>query len=516
MAQLRETGRTLMALLAALGLVYAPLWSAPAGAQVTEGDIVLLTTDTAPNVILLMDNSQSMNHIEWHPAFDPNAGSYGCSDFDNDRVYLRDEVAYQTQFDGIDDYVEVPHDPSYLLDDGSVSLWFTTPDPSQGDVALFSKDSTDFDSGGHLTIRLRSSGQVEVRLQSTTTDYFVISSGAVSANTWHHIAFTWGSGGMKLYLDGVLEDTDPYTGGTGTTSGGTGNFEPIVIGANSWTSGNLVATPVTNHFLGEIDETAIFDYALQSSEIAIILKAKRPNPSIDAYKLLADAYCGNTRTIWAPSDTTLWDGRYLNWYFSDDADAHYSEIQTAKANVEGCTKAGGAKLFADKYRRTRFETSKQVLLDLLCVAESKNVRFGFASFREAADLASEDPNGSFISSDIGRTNPNHAAELESKIKNSSIASETPLAEALFQIYTYWMPRDAADSPLGADGVTAFPVYEYDKFGSLESSTSKYLDDPFVFSCEKAFVVIVTDGLPTRDDFDLDPADTSKGFENFAA
>ncbi len=36
----------------------------------------------------------------------------------------------------------------------------------------------------------------------------------------------------------------------------------------------------------------------------------------------------------------------------------------------------------------------------------------------------------------------------------------------------------------------------------------------LFECEKAFVIIVTDGLPSRDDFDADPADTALGFSNF--
>ncbi|MBW1689053.1 MAG: hypothetical protein JRS35_28865, partial [Deltaproteobacteria bacterium] len=139
-----------------------------------------------------------------------------------------------------------------------------------------------------------------------------------------------------------------------------------------------------------------------------------------------ETQCGNTRKIYAPVGAdTIWDGRYLNWYFSDDADAYENEIQTAKANVEGCTQAGGAKFFDDKYRRTRFEASKQVLMDLLCVAEPKNVRFGLAQFREAADAASEDPNGGFVSEDLGRSNPNHAAQLEEASKNSTLADETP-------------------------------------------------------------------------------------------
>jgi type IV pilus assembly protein PilY1 len=325
---MKDRNRALATLLLAAGLLLpgtalrAQL--APPPADAGGDDIFLMGTSVAPNVILLMDNSKAMDHIEWHPAFDPDAASYGCSDFDNGTVY----------------------DTSTL-----------------------------------------------------------------------------------------------------------GNVE--------------------NH-------------------------------------------CGNTRKIWDPVTPTLWDGRYLNWYFSDAADPYYNEIQNAVANIEGCTQAGSAKFFAEKYRRTRLEASKQVLLDLLCVAESKNVRFGLAEFRDAEDVNGVDPNGGYILEDLGRSNPNHAAELEAAIKNSVVASETPLAETLFQIYTFWMSRDNADIPNGRDGTTQFPRYQYDKFGNWETLATQWLEDPMLYHCEKAFVVIVTAGEPKRDNFDQDPLSTAEGFDDFSA
>jgi len=221
-------------------------------------------------------------------------------------------------------------------------------------------------------------------------------------------------------------------------------------------------------------------------------------------------------------DDTYWSGRYLMWYLGLDENdpedaAILNEIDTAQANVAGCTESGPQKFLADRYRRTRFQASKQVLLDLLCVAETKNVRFGQAEFRVPADAGLVDPNGGYIASDLGRSNPNHANELESAIKNSvtTPTDGTPLAETLFQIYTYWMPRVAADMPLGLDG-SAFPLYEYNKFGN-RVTPDKWFEDAMLYACEKAFVIIVTDGEPSRDDFDSgDPADTSLGFADFGA
>ncbi|MDH3213439.1 MAG: PilC/PilY family type IV pilus protein [Myxococcales bacterium] len=318
-----RTRHARVVLWAALTLALAPFGGRSAGAQATGDDVFLIETAVSPNVVLLMDNSDEMNHIEWHPAFDPEAGSYGCSDFTNSTVYT-------------------------------------------------------------------------------------------------------------------------YTG-------------------------------------SDVVET----------------------------------HCGNDRTIFIPRKTegTYWDGRYLNWYFSDAADPYISEIENDVASIEGCTTRPGSPSleFANKYRRTLFEASKQVLLDLLCLAEPKNVRFGLAQFRENADAGGVDPNGGYLSSDLGRSNPNHASELESAVKNSGTVQEAPLAETLFQIYSYWMARDTADIPVGEDGITKFPVYVYDKKGLVETNSSKYLEDTLAFDCEKAFVVIVSAGQPTRDDFDEDPADTSAGF-----
>ena len=90
----------------------------------------------------------------------------------------------------------------------------------------------------------------------------------LAPDTWYHVAFTFGSGGMKLFLDGVEVDTDSYTGGLGTTSGGTGNFEPIVLGASQMSSGDLVATNLNSFLAGRIGQLNIVDHALTAGEIA--------------------------------------------------------------------------------------------------------------------------------------------------------------------------------------------------------------------------------------------------------
>jgi hypothetical protein len=171
-------------------------------------------------------------------------------------------------FDGSSDYIDIPHSSSYMLANGTIQFWFNA-DNTSGDQAIFSKDSSGFDTGGHVNIKLVGD-DVEVRFQSTTTSYTVTASNVVTSGTWHHVAFTFGDDGMALYFDGALRDIDSYTGGMGSTSGGSGNEEPLAVGASSWGSGNLVITPLTHYYDGRIDAVAIYGVALSAADVATL------------------------------------------------------------------------------------------------------------------------------------------------------------------------------------------------------------------------------------------------------
>ena len=161
-------------------------------------------------------------------------------------------------FDGNDDYVEVNHAKDLEMDEGTFVLWFNTED-SDDKQALFSKDSSGYDDGGHLTAWV-DDGQVEVRLQSGNSS-FMVKGGDVSSGAWHQMAFSFGPDGMQLYLDGNLVDSDSYTGGLD------GNEEPMVFGANAWASSDGEADNLRDFFGGQMDNIAIYDRALTPTEI---------------------------------------------------------------------------------------------------------------------------------------------------------------------------------------------------------------------------------------------------------
>jgi len=173
-----------------------------------------------------------------------------------------------TQFDGNNDHVEILHNNAFLLDEGTFAFWFKADNISVNQ-GLVTKDSSSYDTGGHLRIHLDES-KAKFRLQSTTDGYHIASS-ALSSNTWYHIAVTFGSAGMKIYVNGILEDTHSYAGGMGTTSGGIGNYEPLAIGVDTCTSGDESIVGWSDPLAGLIDEVYAFDRALSQPEILSLM-----------------------------------------------------------------------------------------------------------------------------------------------------------------------------------------------------------------------------------------------------
>ncbi len=227
--------------------------------------------------------------------------------------------------------------------------------------------------------------------------------------------------------------------------------------------------------------------------------------------------------VQATGEDTWYLGRYLNWLYSAAATPYISEIRaTNNGNYSACIGGGSYNL----YRRSRVTAAKQILKEVICeVNTSGRVRFGLAQFRDASD-----PNGGYIvvpSNDylddagnpnvysLNGTTQSHADHLEDAIDDLAGETYTPLGETLFQIYTYFMSRTAGDRP--ANGGVTFPEYVYrtTNNGPYSSSGSPTVpDSPVQHACQKNFVVIITDGEPTRDDFDANGGSTDFGFSNF--
>ena len=189
--------------------------------------------------------------------------------------------------DGYNDFIEIPHDDNLLLEQGSVQLWFNGPDVDS-QQGLFTKDSSGYDDGGHLSIWV-DDGELHVRLQTVNGDNYIHTDVDVTADEWHQVTFNFGPDGMELYVDGALAGTNDYTGGLGTSSGGSGNTEPAVIGAGSWRSGDGTADNLQSFFEGRIDEVAIYDAPLSGDQVSDLYDSGTGNDGGASIPLNIDA-----------------------------------------------------------------------------------------------------------------------------------------------------------------------------------------------------------------------------------
>ncbi|MEM6749552.1 MAG: LamG domain-containing protein [Planctomycetota bacterium] len=208
-------------------------------------------------------------------------------------------------FDGSDDFVEVPHDDAFKLDSGAISFWFYANDLN-GNQGLVSRDSTGYDNGGHFSIRLLGD-DLWVRMQSTSQSYIIQENNSISANTWHHVAYTWGVGGTRLFLDGALVDTQAYAGGLGATSGGAGNEEPWTFGVNQWQSGNGTSSGWKEPFHGRMDDIRLYNGNLTENQATQLASAQTVTTDLDP------AVVEDTSGVGVALDLTVSDPANVSW-----------------------------------------------------------------------------------------------------------------------------------------------------------------------------------------------------------
>ncbi|MEJ2122573.1 MAG: LamG domain-containing protein [Alphaproteobacteria bacterium] len=155
----------------------------------------------------------------------------------------------------------------FEIAEGSIQLWFKTRDADDRQT-LFAKDQDGRSNGlriylddNDLKVRLEDGGSV-YRIDTNGTSH----NNLVRSNTWYQLTFTFGAGGMRLYVNGVLVGSNAYTGGL------VGNREAIVIGGsnddNTNHSGDLSRLRISDPFDGMIDEVAVYGVALTPAQIA--------------------------------------------------------------------------------------------------------------------------------------------------------------------------------------------------------------------------------------------------------
>ena len=162
--------------------------------------------------------------------------------------------------------------PIYNNENYSVSFWVKGPLENQSDRRVFSEGSdasntplfaigTDPQGDSpSARIFIRSDANVGAELNSR------VSTRAVFDDTWHHVVWTDANGEGKLYIDGVLDETDfSYTRGN--------------LSLNQTSLGAVLRATADFFFFGNMDEVATWNRALTWSEVQEIFESGVPAPA---------------------------------------------------------------------------------------------------------------------------------------------------------------------------------------------------------------------------------------------
>ena len=177
-------------------------------------------------------------------------------------------AAMASDFDGINDFVQIPDDDSLdLVDAATLDLWIdplnfslvTNSAPrviAKGFDGINNSDSPYqlllIDQGGSS-----SDGVVRLVLGDGSSAQFITGTTIISSGAFTHVTATWDGTDVRLYVNGVLDVSVPQT----VTPNA--NTRPLYLGAEV----DPVYTQGVAFYEGRIDELAIFNRALSSAEI---------------------------------------------------------------------------------------------------------------------------------------------------------------------------------------------------------------------------------------------------------
>lgn len=125
------------------------------------------------------------------------------------------------------------------------------------------------------------------------------SASTVSINTWYHVAATYDGANLKIYLNGVLDQTVPYTGNL------TPNTSAFTVGKDQSN---------TSDFFGSMSDVRFYSRAISQQEVMDIMQAADVIASPRSSQLclgqnaILKAYASANDIVWRKNGVVLTDG----------------------------------------------------------------------------------------------------------------------------------------------------------------------------------------------------------------
>ena len=187
--------------------------------------------------------------------------------------YEDSQTNYSLSFDGANDYVDCGNDPSLnVTENFTIELWFKLEQWGSDDSDYYnyivSKVSDSWDSG--FTLMTNGEEQNEYYPQrsiifslfgpNNTFEYWHTNANTVSLNTWTHVAVTYSSGEVVLFINGQEQVINLYDGSDPITTNELPDHSsiPLYIGDRY---------DFNRPFVGLIDEVRFWDEIRSETEI---------------------------------------------------------------------------------------------------------------------------------------------------------------------------------------------------------------------------------------------------------
>ncbi len=254
--------------------------------QLSAQQIALLNAESEESCVSCGSNATLVSHWKMDVcSLSGNAGEvvdvvsgYNGRSINGASAIINGRFCQASGFDGGNQHINIDHGSGLQLSSGTLTMWFKVSDLDHNRdrygnslQALFSKDSSGRDFGGQFTLLVDQDGRLIFRQETQYQSYEIFTGSVIDEREqWYHLAYTWGSGGMNVYLDGV------YLGGFFQSGfSWRNNQEPIILGANAGASGNYQSNSweLRDFLRGEIDDVRIYAGELTTADVQALYTA---------------------------------------------------------------------------------------------------------------------------------------------------------------------------------------------------------------------------------------------------
>ncbi|MCP4250032.1 MAG: LamG domain-containing protein, partial [bacterium] len=186
-------------------------------------------------------------------------------------------------FDGSNDYVDVPHDDNLSLTTFSISSWIR-PTALNGWRSILYKGT----QNTHVNYYLGTDDdEISFGFYNSSWEIMTTSSANLSTDQWSHVAVTFdsSSGEGKAYLNGVLIHTET------TGNSPIANTDALTIGRDQW----------GEYWSGLLDDIRLYDRVLGDSEISDLYSEGAP-PAATGYVEAYQSWNAGSAGVWETVD----------------------------------------------------------------------------------------------------------------------------------------------------------------------------------------------------------------------